>query len=160
MKIELPLPSDCIFRRGLWFVVHQNHWTSASRPQSATTFVVNFHALIDVGTVADIEAVVGTTNDVNKEGICFRRCRHEKPYDALRLLRAFDSLLRKRKSRSSAAALTHRAVWPAVSERSESNGASGTPIELFMAAVRYIPSKSLFALVGTAWNYIYASDKK
>ena len=37
--------------------------------------------------------------------------------------------------------------WPAMSERSESNGASGTPVKLFLTVIREIYLKTAMAAV-------------
>jgi hypothetical protein len=40
--------------------------------------------------MADVKTVVTAAKDVDEEGICWRRCGHDRLFDALRLLRASD----------------------------------------------------------------------
>ena len=61
-----------------------------------------------------------------------------------RLLRAFDLLLFRGKRSSTGRITCFRVEWPAMSERSESNGASGTPVELataFLSEIRRFSAK-------------------
>lgn len=110
---------------------------SDPNPSETAAIVVQLHSLLNIRGVTDIEALIGTADNVDRKVICWPRCGHGKsPFYSLRSLRAFDLLLVADHRCPSRIEAPHFRHWPAMSERSESNGASGTPVKLFMAGLR------------------------
>ena len=58
-----------------------------------TTFRPGYPAVDNVGSVAYIEASISTAEDVDRLCAPLGSCRHEQPYDVLRLVRVFGLLL-------------------------------------------------------------------
>jgi hypothetical protein len=56
------------------FLTYQNDRSATRNPERTATFVVDWDAFLTVGNVADLQARVGATDNVNEKGICWRRC--------------------------------------------------------------------------------------
>lgn len=69
-SLELTLAKDCVRLGRVLFLIDQYDRTPTRSPRCATTLVVNFQPFIDIGSVTDVEAVVGAAKDVNEKGIC------------------------------------------------------------------------------------------
>lgn len=69
-SLDLTLASDGSLFRQLWFRISENHGAATRGPQCTATIVVNFHTLIDVGSMPDVETVIRTAKDINEKRIC------------------------------------------------------------------------------------------
>jgi|SRR5581483_278250 len=68
-SLELALAGDGIVFRRMCFLINKRYGTAAGGPQRAATLVVNLYSFLDVCSVPDIKAAVGTTNNIDEGGI-------------------------------------------------------------------------------------------
>jgi len=70
------------------------HLDTKVRSDGRAAGVVNFNSVIQIWSVTHVEALIATAEDVDEEsGFVHGNPRREEPFDSLRSLRTFDSLL-------------------------------------------------------------------
>ena len=75
--LDLAFAGDgTFFRRGL-FMISQRDRSAACGPEGTSALVVHFDPRFRIGGVANVKTAIGTTDNVDKKGICWRRCGHE-----------------------------------------------------------------------------------
>jgi hypothetical protein len=113
-------------------------------PKCVPTLIVSFQALLNIRCVADIKTVIGVAWDIDEKGTAGADADMIWPVRLTSFAQGIQlaaSFFGKFFPDASLSIFQHRA---AMSERSESNGASGTPVELviaFLEGFRSFPVK-------------------
>ena len=71
---ELLLPVDRLFHSRMLFLINQDDRTARGGPKRTAAIIMRFDTFGDVAGMSDVQALVGTADDVDEKGICWRRC--------------------------------------------------------------------------------------